>query len=243
MTTSTSRPAGTVPVVRRSALDARHEALGATFASDTKRWPTDYGDPAAERSAVERAAGLAELGPYGEVLLRGPGTADLTARLTAGAVPTQPAVVRATLGGSAGAAWCLGPDEVLLIGPAGAWTDELATHLGGADASAIEMTGARTALRLAGPAAPAIMAELCPADTTPETLVEGQLLQAPLAGPRAFIVRQDSAGGLPGYTFLVARDEAAYVWDATLAIGAGHGLVPVGPAAVGSTAAEQEEGR
>lgn len=240
---ATSGAAGTAPVVRRSALDTRHEALGATFASATERWPLQYGDPAAERATVAASAGLAELGPYGEVLLRGPGAADLTARLTAGAVPSGPAVVRATLGGAAGAAWCLGPDEILLIGPAGPWTDELATHLGGADASAIEMTGARTALRLAGPAAPAIMAELCPADTTPETLAEGQLVQAPLAGPRAFIVRQDSPGGLPGYTFLVARDEAAYVWDATLAIGAGHGLVPVGPGAVRSAAAEQEEGR
>jgi heterotetrameric sarcosine oxidase gamma subunit len=232
-----------VAVVRRSALEARHELLGATFASETERWPRQYGDPAAERAAVAAGAGLAELGPYGEVLLRGPGVADLTARLTAGAVPDRPAVVRATLGGSAGAAWCLGPDEVLLIGPAGSWSEELATHLGGADASAIEMTGARTALRLAGPAAPAIMAELCPADTTPSTLEEGQLLQAPLAGPRAFIVRHDGPGRPPGYTFLVARDEAAYVWDATLAIGSGHGLVPVGPAAVGSAAAEQEEGR
>jgi sarcosine oxidase subunit gamma len=240
---TTSGAAVTVPVVRRSALEARHEMLGATFASETERWPLQYGDAGAERAAVAAGAGLAELGPYGEVLLRGPGAADLTARLTAGLVPDRPTVVRATLGDAAGAAWCLGPDEVLLIGPAGAWSEELATHLGGADASAIEMTGARTALRLVGPAAPAILAELCPADTTPATLAEGQLIQAPLAGPRAFIVRQDATGGLPGYTFLVARDEAAYVWDATLAIGSGHGLVPVGPGAVGSTAAEQEEGR
>jgi heterotetrameric sarcosine oxidase gamma subunit len=240
---TTSGAAVTVPVVRRSALDARHEALGATFASATERWPLHYGDPTGERAAVEAGAGVAELGPYGEVLLRGPGAADLTARLTAGAVPDRPAVVRATLGGAVGSAWCLGPDEVLLVGPAGSWSEELATHLGGADASAIEMTGARTALRLVGPAAPAIMAELCPADTTPATLAQGQVIQAPLAGPRAFIVRHDGPGGLPGYTFLVARDEAAYVWDATLAIGDGHGLVPVGPAAVGSTAAEQEEGR
>lgn len=240
---TTSGPAWTGPVVRRSALDARHEALGATFASDAERWPVHYGDPAAERSAVEGGAGLAELGPYGEVLVRGPGAADVTARLTAATAPTRPAVVRATLGGWAGTAWCLGPDEVLVVGPAGPWTNEFAQKLGDADASAIEMTGARTALRLAGPAAPAIMAELCPVDTTPATLAEGDLLQAPLAGPRAFIVRQDGPGGLPGYTLLVARDEAAYVWDATLAIGAGHGLIPVGPAAARSTAAEQDEAR
>lgn len=227
-------------VVRHSAIDARHVALGATFVSEADRWPTHYGDAAAERAAASAAAGLAEVGPYGELLLRGPGAADLATRLVGGPLPGRPAVVRATLGGSLGAAWCLGPDEILLVGPAGPWTDELADRLGGADASVIDMTGARTALRLAGPAAPAIMAELCTVDTTPAALAEGDLLQAPVGGPRAFIVRHDTSDGLPGYTLLVARDEALYVWDATLAIGAGHGLVPVGPAAI--TAAASQEG-
>jgi aminomethyltransferase len=220
-------------VVRRSALEGRHDALGATFLSDVDRWPHHYGDPDAERAAVTSGAGLAEVGPYGEVLLRGPGSADLVTRLTGGGTPVggRPAVVAATLGGSAGAAWCLGPDEILLVAAAGPWTDDLADHLSGADVSAMDMTGARTSLRLAGPAAPAILAELCPADTTPRSMARGALIQAPLAGVRAFITRLD-ADGEPGYTMMVARDEAAYVWDALLEIGTAHGLVPVGPDAV-----------
>ena len=43
--------------------------------------------------------------------------------------------------------------------------------------------------------------------------------------------RQD-AGAQPGYTMMIARDEAAYAWDAIRHIGAAHGLIPVGPAAV-----------
>ncbi|CAN5462709.1 hypothetical protein BH20CHL7_BH20CHL7_08950 [soil metagenome] len=218
-------------VVRRSALEARHEALGATFSSDVDRWPRHYGDADTERAAVTTGAGLAELGPYGEVLLRGPGSADLVTRLTGGAAPDQPSVVRATLGGGAGAAWCLAPDEVLLVAAAGPWTDDLAEHLSGADVSALDMTGARTSLRLAGPAAPAILAELCATDTTPRSMADGALVQAPLAGVRAFITRLD-ADGAPGYTMMVARDEAAYVWDALREIGAAHGMVPVGPDAV-----------
>ncbi|MEX2183147.1 MAG: hypothetical protein WEC14_01765 [Chloroflexota bacterium] len=221
------------PVVRRSALEARHEALGATFASDVDRWPRHYGDADAERVAVSTGAGLAELGPYGEVLLRGPGSADLVTRLTGGASSSQRSVIRATLGGRIGAAWCLGPDEVLLVAAAGPWTDDLAEHLSGADVSAMDMTGARTTLRLAGPAAPAILAELCQADTTPRSMADGALVQAPLAGVRAFTTRLD-ADGAPGYTMMVARDEAAYVWDALREIGAAHGLVPVGPDAVGA---------
>ena len=100
------------------------------------------------------------------------------------------------------------------------------------DVSAIEMTGARATLRLVGPAAPAILAELCPADTTPTSLPEGALVQAPLAGPRAFLTRRDH-GGWPGYTWMVARDEARYVWESVLHVGEHHGLVAVGPAAVG----------
>jgi glycine cleavage system aminomethyltransferase T len=62
-------------------------------------------------------------------------------------------------------------------------------------------------------------------------MARGALIQAPLAGVRAFITRLD-ADGEPGYTMMVARDEAAYVWDALLEIGTAHGLVPVGPDAV-----------
>ena len=31
---------------------------------------------------------------------------------------------------------------------------------------------------------------------------------------------------------MIARDEAAYVWDSIVHVGAGHGLAIVGPAAV-----------
>jgi heterotetrameric sarcosine oxidase gamma subunit len=130
------------------------------------------------------------------------------------------------------AAWFLGPDEVLLLAPlGGSALAEVGRDVASDGVSAIEMTGARTSLRLAGPAAPAILAELCPDDTTPAGLAATGLIQAPLAGVRAFIARQD-AGAHPGYTIMVARDEAAYVWDAIRRVGAAHGLVPVGPSAV-----------
>jgi sarcosine oxidase subunit gamma len=221
-------------VVRHSALAAVHEALGASFRSDAIRWPTGYGDAAAEAASVASAAGLAELGPFDELLLRGPGAADLAARLAGrGApAPATPTVVPARLGDTAGEVWFLGPDEVLLLGPIGSWLDDLAGRAASPDVSAIDMTGARTALRLAGPAAPAILAELCPVDTTPRTLAEGELIQAPLAGPRASLTRRDHDGH-PGYTWLVARDEARYVWESVLHIGESHGSRPVGPAAVG----------
>lgn len=222
-----------VVATRRSALEATHASLGAAFASDAVRWPVSYGDDEAEARAVALAAGLAELGPFEELLLRGPEAAATAAAVLGASVPERPAAVPGvSLDGTTGTSWSLGPDEVLLVGPIGGWAAALERRLAGAEVSAIEMTGARTVLRLAGPSAPAILAELCPVDTTPAMMAEGDLIQAPLAGPRAFITRRDVTGE-PGYTIMVARDEAAYVWDAIVHVGAPHGLVPVRPVAVG----------
>jgi heterotetrameric sarcosine oxidase gamma subunit len=221
------------PAVRRSAIEVAHVALGAAWLSDDIRWPSGYGDASVEASAVASAAGLAELGPYEELLLRGPAASEVAASLAAGtAAPERPAVVPVPLGGVTGAAWFLAPDEVLLVGALTGWSAELVAGVASRDVSAIEMTGARATLRLVGPAAPAILAELCPADTTPATLLEGALIQAPLAGPRVFLTRRDH-GGWPGYTWMLARDEARFVWESALHVGTHHGLVAVGPAAVG----------
>lgn len=220
-------------VIRRSALESRHAALGAAFVSDEVRWPVRYADAEDEARALRSGAGLAELGPFEELLLRGPGVVATAASVVGTALPERPGVVaEAALEGPAGSAWSLGLDELLLLGPIGGWVRPLAQRLADAEVSTIEMTGARTVLRLAGPAATAILEELCPVDTSPGSMAEGDLIQAPLAGPRAFITRRDVAGQI-GYTILVARDEAAYVWDSIMHIGAGHGLVPVGPDAMG----------
>lgn len=228
-----------LPVVRRSALEARHEALGALWLSEDVRWPAGYAgrDAAAELAAVTAGAGLAELGPLEEWLLRGPDALAAIATLAGSgegspgaAVPGR--VVHLAGPAAAGEAWVLGPDEVLLVAPIGDTGGLGATERLAADGvSVIEMTGARTTLGLAGPAAPEILAELCPVDTTPFALAPGDVIQAPLASARAFIARRDTAAGA-AYTIMIARDEAAYVWDSFIAIGAGHALVPVGPAAV-----------
>lgn len=224
-----------VQVVRRSALEAAHLALGARWVAEHIHWPEGYGadDAAASMVAVAGGAGLAEIGPLDELLLRGPGALAAAAGLaTGGPAATIGRAVAADLRGEPGDAWLLGPDEVLLLAPiGGSALATLAGELASDDVSAIEMSGARTSLRLAGPAAPGILAELCPVDTTPVTMAPADLVQAPLAGVRAFIARQD-AGSHPGYTIMVARDEAAYVWDAIRHVGARHGLTAVGPAAV-----------
>jgi heterotetrameric sarcosine oxidase gamma subunit len=234
---------GTARPVRRSAIESRHAAIGARWIGDATRWPSDYGaarvaDPAAgaATSAATTGARLAEIGPFEEWLLRGPGVLDAVAAMAG----TDPAAIRpgrvvAIASATAAEAWVLGPDEVLLLGPAesagSATSAPNAPLAGSAEVSIIEMTGARTTVRLVGPSAPAVLSELCPADTRPTTLTPDDLIQAPLASVRAFITRRDTAGE-PGYTIMIARDEAAYAWDSIAHVGAGHGLAIVGPAAV-----------
>lgn len=223
------------PVIRRSALEAQHLALDARWIADDVHWPAGYGagNDTMEQSALARGAGLAEIGPIDELLLRGLGARSTVGRsLMGGATPTTGRAVAVEIRGELGEVWLLAADEVLILAPVGGTAlAAVAIEVASDDISAIEMTGARTSLRLAGPTAPAILAELCPDDTTPTSLVQGSLIQAPLAGVRAFIARQD-AGAQPGYTIMIARDEAAYVWDVLCHIGEAHGLVPVGPAAL-----------
>jgi aminomethyltransferase len=230
----------TAPVKRRSALEARHAALGAKFVDVVTRWPLRYGDERAEARAVATTAGLAELGPFAELLLRGPGVAAVLAAITDSPSPARdgPRVLPVTVGTGRGEAWSLAPDEALLLRPVeGEWPVTLASDGRRPDGvSTIELTGGHTVLRLAGPAAPDIMAELCPVDTTPRALGEGQLIQAPVVGVRAIIAQRDCRSD-PGYIIRIARDHASNVWDAVLEIGAAHGVSPVGPAAMQCTGA------
>jgi heterotetrameric sarcosine oxidase gamma subunit len=222
-------------VVRRSALEVIHDGLGARWVADDIRWPVGYGEAshAVDARATAAGAGLAEIGPFNELLLRGPGAVPAGLRLASGdGSATVGRVADANVRGEQGAAWFLGPDEVLLVVPSGGGAAAaLANEVESDDVSAIEMTGSRTSLRLAGPTAPAVLAELCQADTTPAIMAPADLIQASIAGVRAFIARLD-AGAHPGYTIMVARDEAEYAWDVIRRIGEVHGLVPVGPAAV-----------
>ena len=222
-----------VRVVRRSALEAAHLSLDARWLSEEIHWPASYGgtEPAAEAAAVAGGAGLGEIGPFDELLIRGPDALPAIARLAAAAAPaTAGNLVGVNLRGELWTAWILEHDEILLLSPTGgSMLTTRAEELTSERVSVIEMSGTRTALRLVGPAAPAILAELCPDDTTPGAMAPGFLIQAPLAGVRALVARQD-AGHWPGYTILVARDEATYTWDALRAVGAAHHLTPVAPA-------------
>jgi glycine cleavage system aminomethyltransferase T len=229
--TSTTSPR----IVRRSALEAAHQSIGARWLNEQIHWPASYEGirQDAEAAAIASGAGIAEIGPFDELLLRGPGALAAVERLLVSASATIVGhVVQIELEGELWDAWILERDEILLLSPSGgSLMSGPGTALASEEVGTIVMSGAHTALRLLGVAASTIMAELCPDNTTPESLAQGALIQAPLGGVRALIARADGSN-FPGYTILITGDEATYIWDTFRAVGADHGITAVRPATV-----------
>jgi heterotetrameric sarcosine oxidase gamma subunit len=212
--------------VARSPLETVHATLGATWVRDDLHWPVAYGDTGAEATAVATGAGLAELGPIDKVVVRGRRTGE--AMVSTGIPIVVGAVGAAATGGIR--AWCLGDDEVILLGPTSSLDPHVARIRAGG-AAVTEVSSGFSVLRLVGPASPAILERTCPVDLSPSALANDRIVQAPVAGVRMIVARDDH-GDLPGWTLLVARDLAEYAWGALRGLGRDLRLVPVGSAAV-----------
>ena len=120
------------------------------------------------------------------------------------------------------AVWRVQPDESLVLFP----PDEhaaAARHLEGVRSS-VDVSSGSTLLRVLGPAARAVLEEVCPVDLSMEAVADRSIVHATIANVRVVTARLDVAGE-PGFVLLVARDEARYLWDALSEIGEAHGLV------------------
>jgi heterotetrameric sarcosine oxidase gamma subunit len=126
---------------------------------------------------------------------------------------------------------------LLIYGPGDGVREGFAAALAGHDLSLVDVSSAWTILRLAGPGAPALLAELSTMALHPEELSDREIVQGPFVNVRAIVRRHDAQVG-PGYTMLVPREVAAYAWRAITERGAEHGLRAVGPAAVDRTSGE-----
>lgn len=211
--------------VRRSPLEHVHAGLGAEWVADDIRWPRGYGDTAAEQAAVAERAGIADVGPIDILVVRGAKTPAALASIGISSMP------RTVVSGDDGTeAWCLGDDEaiVLLAGSADpAATTALAEKLRVTGAAVTDQSSGMSVLRLVGPATPAILAEACAVDLSAAAFAPGDVVQVPLVGIRVSVARADHADA-PGATLLVMRDQAEYLWDSLLSLGAAHGIMPVG---------------
>lgn len=206
--------------VRRSPLEAVHEARGVRWRTETERWPANFGQPDRERKALAQAAVLVEMGPLDKLLVAGHGTAAV---LRAAGLEVAPGHVSPARHPGMPEVWGLAPDEALVL----AADDALAARLIGPGAASARYGSAVTLLWLAGPRAPEILQISCPADTRLTSLMDLRLLHGPIANVRVTLARRDLRG-TTAYTLAVPRDYAAYLWSALLSIGRDLGLVAAG---------------
>ncbi|WP_030823619.1 glycine cleavage system aminomethyltransferase GcvT [Streptomyces hygroscopicus] len=225
------------PAPRRTALDARHRALGATM-TDFAGWdmPLRYGSERDEHTAVRTRAGLFDLSHMGEISLTGPqaGLAldhALVGHLSALAVGrARYTMICDDEGGILDdlIVYRLGDEEFLVVANAAnaqVVLDALTERAGGFEASVRDDRDAYALIAVQGPEAQGILGSLTDADLAGLKYYAG--LPDTVAGVPAMIARTGYTGE-DGFELFLAPDDAERVWDALTEAGAPAGLVPCG---------------
>ncbi|MFC9222594.1 glycine cleavage system aminomethyltransferase GcvT [Streptomyces hygroscopicus] len=225
------------PAPRRTALDARHRALGATM-TDFAGWdmPLRYGSERDEHTAVRTRAGLFDLSHMGEISLTGPQAGQaldhaLVGHLSALAVGrARYTMICDDEGGILDdlIVYRLGDEEFLVVANAAnaqVVLDALTERAGGFEASVRDDRDAYALIAVQGPKAPEILGSLTDADLAGLKYYTG--LPGTVAGVPALIARTGYTGE-DGFELFLAPDDAERVWDALTEAGAPAGLVPCG---------------
>jgi len=134
---------------------------------------------------------------------------DAVRRVCGVDLPQEPNTVARA--GELRALW-LGPSEWLLVGPAGREADlgpSLTQALAGRHAGVTDVSEARTAIRVAGPRARALLAKGCPLDFHPRTFKAGACAQSGLAGANVTIELVDDR---PTFEIGVLDSFADHLW-------------------------------
>jgi sarcosine oxidase subunit gamma len=156
---------------------------------------------------------LGELRLQGKVNLRGDADDKAFTAAVAKAVGVEPPAAPGTVATASGRAilW-LGPDEWLIVTPAGdeALTDTLNAALAGMRASATDVSDNYTTVRIAGPKARWVLAKGWAVDLHPSAFGPGRVAQSQLALTNAILRQTDE---VPSYEILVRPSFAKYLWD------------------------------
>ncbi|WP_029260352.1 MULTISPECIES: glycine cleavage system aminomethyltransferase GcvT [unclassified Microbacterium] len=230
---------------RYTPLRARHEALGASF-TDFGGWqmPVRYTSDLAEHHAVRQSAGIFDISHMAEFTVQGSGSADfldnaLAGRLSALAVgKAKYSLLLAESGGIIDdvIVYRLKGDDFLIISNAGnrdAVSAALRDRTDGFDVVVQDVSDDYALIAVQGPNAEAILAETPGITDVSIPWTEQKYYawaSANYDGVPVLLARTGYTGE-DGFELLVAADRAASLWDALLAAGAPHGLVPAGLAA------------
>lgn len=234
---------------RRTPLHSRHAQLGAQFvAAGAWQRPEYYQQPGKSREACIRAevtavrtqVGLIDVGTLGKLELRGPDAVELLERVYTGRYrKLKPGMSR----------YALMLDETGVVIDDGVITRLAAEHFyfttttsGAAaiyrelsrlntqwrlDCGLVNLTGARSAINLAGPDARDVLATLTDLDLSSSAFPYLAVREAAIAGIPALLIRVGFVGEW-GYEIHLAAESAPAVWDALLEAGRPYSIAPFG---------------
>ncbi|QTF70644.1 glycine cleavage system aminomethyltransferase GcvT [Arthrobacter woluwensis] len=224
-----------------TALYAEHEKLGASF-TDFGGWqmPLKYGSELAEHHAVRQAAGLFDLSHMGEVWVEGPGAGAfldyaLVGKLSAIAEgKAKYSLICQEDGGIIDdlIVYRRGEDKFLVVPNAGnapVVAAELQQRAEGFDVTVTNASADISLIAVQGPNAEAILLTLVPEDEheTVTGLKYYAAVEVTINGESLLLARTGYTGE-DGFEIFVANESAPALWQALLAAGEGHGLVPAG---------------
>lgn len=128
--------------------------------------------------------------------------------------------------------FCLRQDLFFISTPPGGEVgvlEGLRPQVAGRHLTLTDLTHGRVELRLVGPAAPAVLGQLCGLELA--QFPDGEARQGSVAKTTQLILRRD-LGGLPAFSLIGARSLGAYLWEALLEAGRAYGIAPIGQAAL-----------
>jgi aminomethyltransferase len=217
-----------------SPLHERHQALGAKFA-EFGGWsmPLEYAGAVKEHNAVRASVGVFDVSHLGKAVVRGPGAADFVNRcLTNDLGRIAPGQAQYTLccaddGGVVDdlIAYLRSDDEVFLI-PNAANTTEVVRLLDEAAPDGVTVQnqhGDFAILAVQGTNSD----EVLDAAGFPTNHDYMSFVEVDHAGTPVVVCRTGYTGER-GYELVIPNDAALSVWDALMAAGSEHGIVPAG---------------
>ena len=228
--------------VRRTALHHRHDELGATsmWAGPWKR-PHSYGpDPAAEARHVRHAVGVIDVSTLGKLLVSGPEAGDFLDRVYPNRLSDLPVgrIRYGVLTGDAGRIMDDGvvarlDDETYYVTTTSTGADSVYQWFAWwnavwrLDARFVQLTGAVSAVNVAGPRSRELMQRVSTDDFSNEGFPYLGARPVGVAGVPCLALRIGFVGEL-GYELHAASPLAEHVWDTLLAQGADLGAAPFG---------------
>ena len=228
--------------VQVSAMHDWHLAHGARMmTAGTWLRPERYGDPAEEVAAVRNAVGLIDVSPLGKLRLTGPGVPDLLERLYVnswrdlrrgrvryGMMCNDEGVILddGVCARLADHDWYVSTTST---GAAGAleWVEWWRQSGWGEGVHVTDLTEARAAVNLAGPASREVLQKLASRDLSKARFPYMRARRTRIAGLSCLVLRIGFTGEL-SYEIHGPAGGGQHLWEALMEAGADHGIRPFG---------------